>query len=150
MQLILLYIDTVTNRIFNELERGTGPWVRPWKTTLPCNVVLQREYSGVNILLLWSAPHVQPAWLTFKEAWELGGYVEKGEKATAIVYASTYTKRSVDDSGEETEEEIPFLFQCTSDKLLTLVTVWILAGIGNLALQQNLWADSGSGSAPSV
>lgn len=26
--------DTVTNRILEELERGTVPWVKPWKTTL--------------------------------------------------------------------------------------------------------------------
>lgn len=101
--------DTVTNRIVEELERGTVPWVKPWKTTLPYNAVSEKAYSGVNILLLWSLPHAQPAWLTFKQARGFGGYVKKGEKATPIVYASTYKRKAVDASGEEAEEEIPFL-----------------------------------------
>lgn len=101
--------ETVTNRIVEELEQGTVPWVKPWKTTLPYNAVSQRAYSGVNILLLWYTAYGQPAWLTFKQARGLGGYVKKEEKSTHIVYASTYTKKGVDSSGGETEEEIPFL-----------------------------------------
>ena len=68
----------------------------------------QKEYSGVNILLLWNIAFTQSAWLTYRQAKELGGHVKQGEKATSIVYASKYTKKAVDESGEETEEEIPF------------------------------------------
>ena len=101
--------EEVTNRIIAELESGTVPWVKPWKTTMPYNAVSQKEYSGVNVLLLWNTAFTQSAWLTYRQAKELGGHVKQGEKATSIVYASKYTKKAVDESGEETEEEIPFL-----------------------------------------
>ncbi|MGH8646866.1 MAG: ArdC-like ssDNA-binding domain-containing protein [Gammaproteobacteria bacterium] len=48
-------------------------------------------------------------WITFKQAKGLRGYMKKAGKATPVVYVSTYTKRSADVSGEETEEAIPFL-----------------------------------------
>jgi antirestriction protein ArdC len=106
---VSLYED-ITNRIIWELEQGTVPWVKPWKTRIPPNAVSQREYSGVNILLLWYTPFPESAWLTYRQARELGGYVKRGETATKIVYAATYAKKGVDeDTGEETEEKIPFL-----------------------------------------
>lgn len=45
----------VTDRIIAELEKGTAPWVKPWKDTrgagsIPYNAVSGRHYSGVNIL----------------------------------------------------------------------------------------------------
>ncbi|MCI0558561.1 MAG: zincin-like metallopeptidase domain-containing protein [Nitrososphaera sp.] len=101
--------EEVTNRIIAELESGTVPWVKPWKTMMPYNAISQKEYSGVNVLLLWHTAFAQSAWLTYRQAKELGGHVKQGEKATSIVYASKYTKKAVDESGEETEEEIPFL-----------------------------------------
>ena len=33
--------DAVAERIIKELEQGTVPWVKPWKTTLPYNAVSQ-------------------------------------------------------------------------------------------------------------
>jgi len=101
--------EEMTNRIIAELEKGTIPWIKPWKTMMPYNAVSQKEYTGVNILLLWNTAFTQAAWLTYKQAKKLGGHVKQGEKATGIVYASTFTKKTVGESGEETEQEIPFL-----------------------------------------
>jgi antirestriction protein ArdC len=110
--------ESVTNAIISELERGVAPWVKPWESastaSLPYNATSQRQYSGVNILLLWAATMVKgyriPAWLTFRQANALGGHVRKGEKATHIVYASTFTKTDTDPkTGEQVEEQIPFL-----------------------------------------
>src|SRR5258707_11112205 len=108
--------QTVTNSIIEDLKQGVVPWVRPWKSSaspFPRNVVSERPYRGVNILLLWTAASSQgyanPAWLTFRQARELGGSVKEGEKATAIVYAAKTTKVAANDSGEEVEKDIRFL-----------------------------------------
>ena len=71
--------DAVTARIIAELEQGRFPWVQPWASSsggtplgLPQNASTGRTYSGINILLLWSAAIEQgrpsQRWLTFKQA----------------------------------------------------------------------------------
>ena len=94
--------DTVTNCIIEQLERGCFPWVQPWASAggtplgLPQNAATGRTYSGINILLLWSAAIEQgrpsQRWLTFKQALSLGGAVRKGEKGTMVVYADTFVR----------------------------------------------------------
>jgi antirestriction protein ArdC len=85
-----LYRD-ITDKIIAELERGIVPWVQPWKSSkqlcplgLPVNVLTRRSYSGINILLLWSAIEergfASPDWLTFKQCVAMGGSVRKGEQ----------------------------------------------------------------------
>jgi antirestriction protein ArdC len=108
--------EVVTVSIIEELKHDLVPWVRPWTTTgsaLPHNAVSQRAYTGINVLLLWSTAaergYPSPAWLTYKQAIELGGIVNRGEKSTAIVYASTVNKKERDASGEEIEKHISFL-----------------------------------------
>lgn len=107
--------QTVTASIVRELEHGVVPWVRPWKSAspLPKNVISERSYRGVNILLLWGAAaergYDNPGWLTFRQARALGGSVKHGEKATAIVYAAKATKTAMNESGEEVENDIRFL-----------------------------------------
>jgi len=54
-----LYAE-VTARVIAELEEGRLPWVRPWDAaacpcTMPTNAVTGRRYSGINVLILWSA-----------------------------------------------------------------------------------------------
>lgn len=94
----------VTDRIAAQLEAGNPPWVRPWTAKpdaselasigLPYNAVSGKSYSGINILLLWSAPYASTAWLTYKQAEEAGGHVRKGEHATEIVFASSFVPKS--------------------------------------------------------
>jgi len=92
--------DEVTARIISELEAGRVPWVQPWGKTgtgpgLPRNALTARSYSGVNILILWSAVIEQgwpsQSWLTFRQAIEAGGCVRKGERGTTVVYADRFT-----------------------------------------------------------
>jgi antirestriction protein ArdC len=97
--------DAVTARIIAELEQGRFPWVQPWASSsggtplgLPQNASTGRTYSGINILLLWSAAIEQgrssQRWLTFKQALALGGNVRKGEKGTTVVYADTFVPKA--------------------------------------------------------
>src|SRR5262249_32150252 len=61
-----------------------------------------RPYSGINMLLLWTARQhgwPQPRFLTFKQALEAGGHVRKGEHGHHIVFV----KDSIERSSEEDE-----------------------------------------------
>ena len=119
--------DDITSRIIAELEAGRLPWVQPWGTAaakaplaLPRNAATSRQYSGINILILWGAVVQQgyptQAWLTFRQALALGGNVRKGERGTTVVYADRYTpedeKRRARETGD-TPGQIPFLKRFT-------------------------------------
>lgn len=110
--------ETITNDIIVELEKGVAPWVKPWDdgggmSLMPYNAASGHRYRGVNVLLLWRASHVKgyrhPAWLGYHQAHGLGGYVKKGERATTIVYASTFIPKDERDKPEEEQKRVPFL-----------------------------------------
>ncbi|HEX2814609.1 MAG TPA: zincin-like metallopeptidase domain-containing protein [Sphingopyxis sp.] len=112
-----LYAD-VTAKIIAELEQGRFPWVQPWDAapTMPRNAVTGRRYSGVNILLLWTAAmgagYPSQSWLTFRQALAAGGNVRKGEKGSLVVYSDRFIpdaeKARAAQSGDE-PNAIPFL-----------------------------------------
>ncbi len=99
--------EEVTAKIIAELEKGSAPWVKPWKgngiADLPFNAATGRRYNGVNVLLLWGTAlekgYQHASWLTYLQAKTLGGQVRKGEHATAIVFAGSTAKK--DSTGEE-------------------------------------------------
>ena len=121
-----LYAE-ITDKIIAELEAGRVPWVQPWGTSaakaplgLPKNASTERQYSGINVLLLWGAVIERgfsgQSWLTFRQALSLGGNVRKGERGTTVVYADRFTpeeeKRRAREAGEEAGS-IPFLKRFT-------------------------------------
>ena len=86
-----LYQD-ITDRIIIQLEQGRVPWVQPWDSAaaaldLPVNASTRARYSGINILILWSAMiergFTTNRFLTFRQALELGGNVRKGARVRA-------------------------------------------------------------------
>src|SRR6478736_341041 len=93
--------DDITSKIIAELEAGRVPWVQPWGTAaakaslaMPKNAATGRQYSGINVLILWDAviEHGFPAqsWLTFRQALLLGGNVRKGEHSNTVVDADRF------------------------------------------------------------
>jgi antirestriction protein ArdC len=91
----------ITDKIIAELQRGIVPWVQPWSSGkqlsplgLPVNGLTRRSYSGINILLLWSALEkhgfASPYWLTFKQCLAMGGNVCKGEHGTHVYFADKF------------------------------------------------------------
>ncbi|MCX7143643.1 MAG: zincin-like metallopeptidase domain-containing protein [Proteobacteria bacterium] len=85
--------EVVTERIIAALEAGTPPWVRPWSGQLepvPVNAGSRRAYNGINRLLLTLEGQAhgfsRNAWLTYRQATELGGQVRGGEHGTTIVF----------------------------------------------------------------
>lgn len=112
--------QSITDQIIAELEKGTAPWHKPWSADhLAGNITRPLRhngvpYRGINVFLLWLAAdskgYSAPFWMTYRQAQELGGCVRKGEKATGIVYASTFSKtEQAEEGGEEEERKIPFL-----------------------------------------
>jgi hypothetical protein len=117
----------ITTKIIAELEAGRVPWVQPWGTAaakaplaMPKNASTGRFYSGVNVLILWGSviEHGFPVqgWLTFRQAFGLGGNVRKGEHGTTVVYADRFIpddeKKRARETGEEAQA-IPFLKRFT-------------------------------------
>ena len=91
----------ITDKIVHDFENGIVPWVRPWKSgfgqsllALPQNALTKRNYSGINILLLWVAldekGFANSNWLTFKQALAMGGTVRKGESGTHVYFADKF------------------------------------------------------------
>jgi antirestriction protein ArdC len=119
--------DEITDKIIAELEAGRVPWVRPWGTAaakaplvIPKNASTNRQYSGINILLLWGSAiergFTGQSWLTFRQALSLGGHVRKGERGTTVVYADRFVPRDEQRRAAEAGEEaqaIPFLQRFT-------------------------------------
>jgi len=122
---ISLY-DDITNKIIAELEAGRVPWVQPWGSAakaslaMPKSAATGRQYSGINILILWGATTERAftgqSWLTFRQALSLGGHVRKGERGTTVVYADRFVpageKRRAGETGEEAQA-VPFLKRFT-------------------------------------
>lgn len=98
----------ITNTIVTQLEAGTVPWVKPWRDQggngveagLPYNAVSKRQYSGINVPILWGRSGAKGyqggGWLTFNQCRKAGGMVRKGEKGTLVVFAQQVTKEDED------------------------------------------------------
>lgn len=118
--------DEVTQKIIAELEAGRLPWVQPWNKVgsgspaLPRNALTARNYSGVNVLILWGAVIANgwpsQSWLTFRQAQQAGGSVIKGEQGTTVVYADRFIpeaeKAKAAAIGEDAKA-VPFLKRFT-------------------------------------
>ena len=84
----------VTESVIKLLEEGTVIWQSSWNDyDLPKNYLTQTYYRGWNVFLLnfHSARNQYPstAYLTFKQANQLGGTIKKGEKGVKIIYWAT-------------------------------------------------------------
>lgn len=115
--------EMVTNRIIEKMESGIIPWHRPWggvkgKTDgMAINYVTRRAYSILNQYLLDEPGE----FLTFKQIKELGGKINKGEKARFVVF---YTRVEYKIKNEKTGEE-----ELASYPLLRYYNVWHISQV---------------------
>lgn len=107
-------VSELTESLIAQIEAGTAPWLCPWSRDpmqLPRNARTGREYSGVNVLILWSTAiereYHDSRWLTFKQALDLGGNVRRGEKGTRVAFWRFVTREEVRADGTKTEKRIP-------------------------------------------
>jgi antirestriction protein ArdC len=97
--------ESVTNSIIADLEKGVASWAQPWSGggvgALPTNAATSRNYSGINIPILWRAGlskgYPSHGWMTFKQAQGLGATVRAGEKGTHVVFTKKLTVREEDE-----------------------------------------------------
>ena len=100
--------EIVTEKLIKKLENGVRPWLAPWKAGLgfPKNFKTGKNYSGINILNLWSEAEEQgfksSYWLTFNQIKELGGNIKKGSKSTPVLWASELKLYECPKCGEQT------------------------------------------------
>ena len=76
-------------------EADAALWRRPWTSNGPTSYATNKEYQGINTLLLQSN-YESPYWLTFRQAQKMGGAIRAGEKGSPIVFVDRMIK-------EETE-----------------------------------------------
>ncbi len=104
--------DTVTAKIIEQLEQGICPWAQPWDAgqaarqfSMPANAGSMREYSGINIILLWISAYEQKftaqGWMTYKQAADLGAQVRKGETSTTVFYTSQFITKDEKQAAKE-------------------------------------------------
>jgi antirestriction protein ArdC len=130
--------QAVTDSIIARIEEGgLLPWQCPWTKTgeqpIPYNWLTKQFYSGINILILWvramECGYSTNAWLTFKQAQQLGGKVRKGEKAVQCIFVKPI---EVDDENAqcETDEDGKKIILCR--KAFSLFNVEQVDGLENL------------------
>ncbi len=100
--------EIITQRIMEQLEHGAVPWQQPWSHTasLPCNLLSQKAYRGINVWMLASAGYSSPYWLTYRQAQEIGGHVRKGEHGSPVVFWK-FLDRQEEQQEEESGKRIP-------------------------------------------
>jgi antirestriction protein ArdC len=104
--------EIITNRILEELQKGSIPWRKPWTSNqeVPKNLITKKEYRGINVWMLKSLNYESPYFLSFKQAQELGGSIRKGEHGIPVVFWKWLSVKQTDpETQEELEKSIPYL-----------------------------------------
>jgi len=82
--------QTVTDQVIQQMTESGADWVNPFnkcKTSLrPYNAVTQRNYRGVNILILNFTPFASNAWAGYQQWASKGCTVKKGAKGHIVTY----------------------------------------------------------------
>ena len=101
----------VTAQIVEAIEKGAADSQMPWhhgEDFMPKNVVSNRGYRGINVLILWLVAmkkgYERGIWGTYRQWQNLGAQVRKGEKAASVVF---WKFREVEEENEEGEEDKP-------------------------------------------
>ena len=102
--------ELITQRIISQLEAGTVPWHKPWRSAM--NLISKRPYRGINRLLIGSIDtYESPFWLTYKQAQELGGNVRKGEHGNLVVFWKPCEAKPKDEAESDEKGKTYFLLR---------------------------------------
>jgi antirestriction protein ArdC len=98
--------DIITEQVIEKLESGVIPWLKPWRTDAPVNLISQREYSGFNRVWLSAMGYASKYWLTLNQANKLGGRARAGEKSSIVTFwkRNTYTRKN-QETGEDEKKQ---------------------------------------------
>lgn len=96
----------ISDRIISLLEKGVAPWQKPWKSpSFPINLLTNKEYRGINVVLLTIAGFASPYWLTEHQSGKLGGRIKEGEVGTEILFWGRF-RHQAESSADV--NEVPF------------------------------------------
>ncbi|MCU0385515.1 MAG: zincin-like metallopeptidase domain-containing protein [Flavihumibacter sp.] len=95
--------EVIKEKIFEAIDHHGKEWVKAWacsKRVGPMNYKTRHRYSGINSFFLGSyllyKHEINPYFLTYKQAQEMGGNVKKGAKGLNIFYWSDAGKGKKD------------------------------------------------------
>jgi len=116
LQMKLDIAQQITDRIISELEKGSAPWIKPWRYLkgqpgegMPYNPASGTVYRGINHFWLAMQPYALPYYVTFKQAQNLGGTVKADQKGTPVVYWNVHRKETIGDKGESVTSAYAFI-----------------------------------------
>lgn len=96
--------EIIVDRILDKMEQGNIPWKQEFKSgKLPANYITKKPYRGINSLLLQSAGHTSPWYLTKKQIHSLGGRINQEDFKNAELVV--FYKQPNRDSHCEYEDE---------------------------------------------
>ena len=101
--------NKITSSILAKLQEGVIPWRKSWRTGIPANFVSKRYYNGINFVYLSLRDFPSPYYLTFLQTKQLGGFVNKGEEGSLVVFWKIYETPDNDDSSDTGINRIPIL-----------------------------------------
>ncbi len=90
------------------IESNPSEWETGWykSASTPVNGKTSKSYNGINALWLYvlgkQKGYMDPRWVTFRQAKELGASVNAGEKSTNVFYWNWYDKATKKPFDEET------------------------------------------------
>lgn len=95
--------EDFAENIIAQLKAGTAPWQKPWKEGvqhIQYNPASKTVYQGVNQLKLAMSGFDDPRWMTFNQARDADYKIQKGSKATDIVFYQFHKEiDKLDDNG---------------------------------------------------
>ena len=104
--------EKIANQVIEAMKTSGNDWIRPWAVPShqqPTSVVTDKEYTGINWLILGLAKFDQNfttgKWATYRGWQKLGAQVKKGSKGHQIIYFNTV---KVDDQNSEKSKTIPY------------------------------------------
>ena len=92
--------EIVTDRIIKKLESGVIPWRKPWNPNGAVSWDTQREYRGINAMLLEPGEYA-----TFQAITKAGGKVKKGAKSQIAVFWKMFD--GTDEEGKA--KQVPYM-----------------------------------------
>jgi antirestriction protein ArdC len=98
----------VTQQVIEQLEQGVAPWRKPWSSALPCNLLSQKPYRGMNVFFLATQGFESKYWLTFNQCAKLGGKIKPGSKSTFVTFWNVGKEKLNPKTGKESA---PFLLR---------------------------------------
>lgn len=83
-------LKTYVEKILEMMGSGKNPFEMPWRTAF--NPTTNREYQGLNNLILALEQNEDPRYMTYLQAQSEGLQVRRGEKGIPLQYFSYYDK----------------------------------------------------------